>query len=163
TRRGFGALAIVVLAAGTGLYYAVFGAAILLITGAIASIARRRATPVLGALVLAGVVVLLLAVQLVPTFLRVAHDGRNNAVANRTFYESELYSLRPAAMVLPIPHHRIASLGVEAEKYAKSPAPSEPGQAMGIIATVGLLGILIGSAASLLGGHGISDPRDRAL
>jgi phosphoglycerol transferase len=163
TRRGLGALAIVAFAAGTGLYYAVFGAVILLLTGAIAAIARRRATPVLSALILAGVVGLALGAQLIPTFVQVAQDGRNQAVADRSFYETETYSLRPAAMLLPIPHHRIASLGAKSDEYASSPEPSEPGQAIGIVATFGLLILLLSAATALVGGPGLRDPRDRGL
>src|SRR5262245_54000119 len=163
TRRGLGALAIVVLVGGTGLYYAAFGVAILVLTGAIAAVARKSAAPILAAAVLAGIVVLMLALQLIPSFVRTAQDGRNDAVAHRTFYESELYSLRPAAMLLPIPGHRIAPLGSAAETYSESRTPSEPGQAMGIIATVGLLGMLIAAAAALLRGRGMSDARDRGL
>ena len=163
TRRGLGALAIVAFAAGTGLYYAVFGAVILLVTGGIAALARRRATPVVSALILAGVVGIALGAQLIPTVVQVAQDGRNPAVVDRSFYETEAYSLRPAAMILPIPHHRIAPLGAKAEEYASSPVPGEPGQAMGIVATIGLLVLLLSAATALVGGKGLSDPRDRGL
>lgn len=163
TRRGLGALAIVAFAAGTGLYYAVFGAVILLVTGGIAALARRRATPVVSALILAGVVAVALGVQLIPTVVQVAQDGRNQTVADRQFYETELYSLRPAAMLLPIPHHRIAPLGAASEKYASSPVPSESGQAIGIVATIGLLVLLLSATTAFVGGQGLRDPRDRGL
>jgi phosphoglycerol transferase len=163
TRRGLGALGIVAFAAGTGLYYAVFGAVILLATGGIAALAWRRWTTFVSALILAGVVAVALGVQLIPTIAQTAQDGRNPVVADRSFYETELYSLRPAAMVLPIPHHRIALLGKASEKYDSAPESSEPGQALGIVATIGLLVLLLGAATALVGGNGLRDPHDRGL
>jgi phosphoglycerol transferase len=156
-----GALAICAWAGGTGTYYAVFSALLLALTAAVTSIARRRTEPVLSGLLLAGVVVLVLGIQLLPTLLKDARHGRDHAF-DRSAQESDLYSLRPVMLFTPIPNHRISALGEPTRKYRREPNPSEP-QSLGLVSTIGLIGLLGVGLSPIVGGRGLRDPTDRGL
>ena len=58
-----------------------------------------------------GVIVALSLLTLVPSFVYWAANGTNPGVAHRTTFESEVYALKFAQLVLPIEHHRIGVLG----------------------------------------------------
>ncbi len=160
--RWVAAIAVVVWAGGTGTYYAVLSALLLASTTVVASLARRRPEPALSGLLLAGVIGIVLGLQFVPTLLLDAHHGRDTAF-DRSFNEVTVFSLRPLPLVTPIPEHRIRALGAPARKYAKSLYPSEPGQALGLVAAGGLVVLLASSAGRLVGGRGPREPDDRAL
>jgi phosphoglycerol transferase len=160
--RWVGAVAIVVWAGGTGTYYAVLSALLLAITGIIASLVRRRAEPGLSALFLATIIAVILGAQLAPTFVNDARHGRDHAF-DRSVNEDDVYSLRPLSLLAPIPEHRIHLLGEVQRKYATVQYPSEGGQALGLVAAAGLVGLLACAAASLVGGRGLRDSDDRSL
>jgi phosphoglycerol transferase len=160
--RFIGAIVIVVWAGGTGTYYAVLSAILLVITGVTSSVVRRRAEPALSALLLAGVIGLVLGLQLVPTIVYSARHGRAH-VFDRSFNEVTVFSLRPLPLLAPIPGHRIHALGTPAREYEASLYPSEPGQALGLVAVAGLVGLLASAVAPLVGGRGLRDADDRSL
>lgn len=160
--RWAAAIAVVVWAGGTGTYYAVLSALLLASTAVIASVARRRTEPALSGLLLAGVIAIVLGLQFVPTLLHDARQGRDHAF-DRSFNEVTVFSLRPLPLVTPIPEHRIRALGTPARKYGRSLYPSEPGQALGLVAAGALVVLLASSAGRLVGGRGPRESADRAL
>ena len=82
-------------------------------------------------------------VLLYPTFNYVHTYGKNDLAARRQVTEQELYGLKISRMVLPDPTHRnptLAKLGQRAQD--KSLVPSEGGQALTILGTLGFLAAL---------------------
>ncbi len=160
--RTCAAIAIVVWAAGTGsFYYAVMSALLLLVTAVFASAARRRVEPVASAMVLIAVIGVVVVAQLLPTLLNDAHHGRNHAF-DRTLTGQDVYSLRPVLLLAPIADHRISALGAPTRKYQTVSSPDEP-QAVGLVAALGIVGLLAAAAGSLVGRRGLRHPTDRAL
>jgi hypothetical protein len=152
--RWMGAVGVAVWAGGTGTYYAVMSAVLLAVTGVVASVVRRRAEPALSAVLLATIIAVVLGAQLVPTFINDARHGRDHAF-DRSLNENDIYSLRPLSLLAPIPEHRIRALGAAQRKYATVQYPSERGQALGLVAAAGVVGLLAVAAASLVGGRGL--------
>ncbi len=160
--RWLGAIAIVVWAGGTGTYYAVMSAALLAATGIVAAIVRRRAEPALSGLLLATIIAVVLGAQLVPTFINDAQHGRDHAF-DRSLSENDNYSLRPLSLLAPIPEHRIRLLGQAQREYETVRNPSESGQALGLVAAAGVVGLLGCAGAVLVGGRGLRKADDRSL
>jgi phosphoglycerol transferase len=136
------------LAVGTGgLYYAVFAVTLLVAAALVVLVSQSWRVGAAG-LAAAGVVALAVGVQQLPT---VVHDLRHGAVdADPRFpSESEVFGLRIAQLVLPVPNHRLGFLGHAAERYARDAQPSADTDGMGTAATLGLVwlvAIAVGSS-----------------
>ena len=94
-----------------------------------------------GALI--GVLAVTFLVLLYPTLNYVRTYGQNDLAARRQVTEQERYGLKISRMVLPDPRHRndtLADVGRRAQE--NSPVPSEGGQALTILGTIGFLGLL---------------------
>ncbi|WP_330114619.1 hypothetical protein SA496_24510 [Pseudomonas sp. JS3066] len=90
------------------------------------------------------------AVGLVP-YIKYKHDfGQNNVVANRAPQESEIYGLKIAEMVLPVPGHRIESLSKLRNSYDSTSPLSNEGvtASIGIVGTAGFLLLILLLATS---------------
>jgi phosphoglycerol transferase len=160
--RWLAAIAIAVLAGGTARYYSVMGAALLLLPALFASLVRRRVEPAVSALVLVGILGVLFGAQLVPTILNNHEHGKNTAF-DRPLDDQDRYSLRPLLLLAPRDDHRIAGLSSIAERYNKTTRPSENGEAVGLIAALGLVGLFGAAAAPLVGRPGLRHSYDRGL
>jgi phosphoglycerol transferase len=83
-----------------------------------------------------------------PTLLHALDVGKNPIAAKRAAFESDLYGLHPALMLLPTPDHWIAALGSFARTAVRgNPLPGEGGQAIG---TLGAIGVFTAIGAVLL-------------
>jgi len=83
-----------------------------------------------------------------PSLLYWLARGRNLVAAHRIVAEAEMYGLKLNRVVLPSDGSRLHLLTVLGLKgQAGSPVPSEPGQSIGILLTLGLLGALYTSLA----------------
>jgi phosphoglycerol transferase len=82
-------------------------------------------------------------VLLYPTLNYVRTYGTNELAARRQVTEQERYGLKISRMVLPDPRHRndaLADIGAKGQE--KSLVPSEGGQALTFLGTVGFIGLL---------------------
>lgn len=137
----------------SGTYYALFTLGIAVPMGLLAAFARpaRRqiaTTAVVGATILATII----AVQ-APSIVYWQQNGRNEAISQRSPWESEFYGLRVAPMLLPLPNHRVSAYGQLARDYygisqLGSEGPSAP---LGILMSFGLILAVAVAAASALG------------
>jgi len=154
-RRSWVAVAICVLTAGTGLYYAFFGGVLISAAGVWSALQRRTLRPALAGLALSGIIVAGLAVQAVPTLIHDLRqgDGPNLGVASRMHHESEILGMRLAQLVLPVPGHRVAALREIRARYDTSaPFHGESSTtALGLVASVGFLVLIV---LVLLGARG---------
>ncbi len=152
------ALAICVIGALTGVYYAVFAILMLAFAGAARALAIRSLRPVLSSLVLAGVTAATVATALSPNLSYVQRRGQNPEAARRFATQSEVYGLKIVNLVLPTPGHRIPALDL---RYGEqSVLPGEGTETLGFIGGAGFIGLLAMACRRLLGRGSVSDPTD---
>jgi phosphoglycerol transferase len=124
-------------------YYAAFTLVLLAVAAALAALARRSARPLVTAAVLGGAIVAALVVNFAPAVVDRVREGSNPAV-ERFAFETEVFSLRPLQLVLPIPDHRLDFLGDLTERYEKQIGVTEASfAALGVVGAVGLLVLLV--------------------
>ena len=146
-RMVFGTLAMcaVIAFASGGYYYSAF--TILLVAGGavLRAVGVRRWRPLLDGGAVAGTILVLSLVTLAPSFVYWAEHGRNDVVANRAAFESELYGLKFAQLVLPIEGHRIGALARLRLRYDDKLPLTEvgPNTGLGIVAALGFLWLLL--------------------
>jgi hypothetical protein len=142
TRRGWGALLIILLIGSTGVYYALFGVFFL----AVGCLLRYRnwRTWFSSGLV-TGALFATLALNAIPTLLYVWQHGKNPEIANHFGAESEYFGLKIIQMLLPVMHHRIDAFAQFASLYYNNaPSITENATAtLGLVASAGFL-ILLG-------------------
>lgn len=104
---------------------------------------RDPGTIVAGALL--GLVVLAtFALSMAPNYWYWHVHGTNKVAARRVIAEQELYGLKLDEVVLPDQNSYIEALRNPMQQaQKKSPVPSEPGQALGILGAVGFVALLI--------------------
>lgn len=130
----------------TGVYYAFFTCIVLAIAAIMNSLQQRSIKPTVRTGGVVSVIALCVALQLTPTQILNRQDGPNPSVAKRLLVESEVYSLRLAQMVLPVPNHRIPVLAKIRDEYDRESTPvNENGTAtLGALATSGfMMGLLM--------------------
>jgi phosphoglycerol transferase len=136
----------------TGPYYAFF-AALLLGAAVVADfVARRSWQRVASGAVATGIVVVVLLLNLSPSFLYWAVHGQNDQAIPRGVSETEMNGLRIAELVLPRVDHRIDAFADAQRKSDRfSPvATSERGQQLGLIGAIGFVGLLVFTLSRLL-------------
>jgi len=102
--------------------------------------------------VAAGVVLVVLLLNLSPSFLYWLSHGQNNQAIPRGISETEVNGLRVAELVLPRVDHRIGAFADAQRKSDKfSPvATSERGQQLGLVGALGFVGLLVFTLSRLL-------------
>jgi hypothetical protein len=136
----------------TGPYYAFF-AALLLAAAVVADfVARRSWQRVASGAMAAGIVVVVLLLNLSPSFLYWAVHGQNDQAIPRGVSETEVNGLRIAELVLPRVDHRIDAFADAQRKSDRfSPvATSERGQQLGLVGAIGFVGLLVFTLSRLL-------------
>ena len=111
---------------GCGVYYALFYGVTLMLIAARRAIARRSWTSftapiILGVVLAAGII----AVN-APTLMYHAQNGKNPGGTLRGIGDSEVYSLRPIQLLLPVLNHRIEKLAHVTAKISASSRRSTP-------------------------------------
>ena len=150
------ALAIMVVASASGVYYVFFSCFFVAVVGLRAALRDRSYRPALAAalLILAGACVF--AIQMAPSVVYSARHGKNQVAAVRSSVEAEVYGLRITQLLLPIQDHRVPQLAAKQAFYLKA-SPGAVTEAMfSSLGILGSLGFLAAVAAFLLGW-----PRDR--
>ncbi len=136
------ALAFCVVIGSTGVYYAAFAVVLLVAAALLALLARRDGRALATGAVLVAVITATVAANLYPTIRHELEHGRNDALT-RMPQDAEIFSLVPIALILPRDEHRIGFLADRKRRYSTSTSlPSEGGQSLGIVATVGLVWLI---------------------
>lgn len=153
TRRNLATFGVCLLLGASSPYYAFAAAILLVIAAVIAGIARHSVREALKALALAGIVVGTFAATAAPAIAYRIHHGPNEVAGKRSAFETELYGLKIADLVLPLDDHRLKQLAHMKEEYdSTSPVSSEGGQTLGFIGTFGLLALLGGGFITVVRG-----------
>lgn len=147
--RAWVSIATCLMTAATGIYYAFFLGALILVGGALASLERRSWRNALSGLALTTVILAGLCAQGIPTFIFHARYGPNPQIAGRSVEESEMFGLRIARLLLPVDGHRIPALRRLKERSDLATAlPRGEGASIGLglagsLGFLGLLGIML--------------------
>jgi hypothetical protein len=140
-------------------YYAAFAVTLLLGGGLVSAVAHRGLGSLPHATLAAAIVLATVAASLAPVFAYRHEHGSNDAVAVRAPEEAELLSLRLSELVLPVRGHRLEPLADLRERYeTRTPLPSESNQALGLVATIGLVALLVVGVATAAGRRFQSGP-----
>jgi len=138
------ALCAVIAFASASYYYSAFTVVLVASAALLRGLAIRSWRPLVQGGAVAGVIVALSLLTLVPSFVYWAANGTNPGVAHRSAYESEFYALKFAQLVLPIEGHRIGRLAHARKTYddwfpRTEAAVDTP---LGIVASLGFVGLL---------------------
>ena len=162
-------MVIVCVAIGSlGIYYAVFTALLVGAAGVIAPFAHRSWRPLAEAAVVCALIGATTFVNDLPAASYRGQHGTDAQVAHRIPAESELYALKLAEMVLPVPGDRIGSLARIRYKYdSTTPIPSEDAQqSLGLEVSLALLWMFLlalATVAGFRGGPGLRRQRQLAF
>lgn len=153
TRRNLFSLVLCVMMGSLGAYYATFTVLILCAAGVAGAVGTRSWRPVFQATVVIALIGATIFINDLPTAIYRHEHGDNPAVADRLPQESELYALKLAEMVLPVPGHRFTPLAKIRYRYdSTTPIPSEDGQqSLGIVATIGLAWLFLLALGTVAG------------
>ena len=145
TLRSAATVAMCVLLATTGIYYALFTLILVAIAGAVATVSMWRLRPLARAGGLIALLGVLLAVNFAPNVVYRVANGENNAVAQRNPAESEAFATKLTHLLLPIPHHRLGPLADLTAEYQSAPVPPPPdyGVSLGTFGAIGFIALLV--------------------
>jgi hypothetical protein len=144
----------------TGPYYAFFAVLLLGVAVVVDLVARRSWRRTLSGAIAAGAVLVVLLLNLSPSFLYWASHGQNDEAIPRGISETEVNGLRVAELVLPRVDHRIEAFA-DAQRKSDRFSPvrtSERGQQLGIIGAGGFVGLLGFTLGRLLRRRPADDP-----
>jgi len=144
--------------ASTDVYYAAFCITLMLSAGVLQLVTVRNWRSLVSAVALTAVIGFGLVVNLAPSIVYWRDHGRNAQVVQRTVGESDFYALRPIQMLSPIPGYRIGFINQHiVSKVFSAPNNSEATQFLGVIASLGFVGLMF-----VLLGLGFRRARDRS-
>lgn len=138
-------LLVCVLQASAGIYYAFFACFLFAVAGAAACCRARSLRPSGLVLLLLTVTSLGVVANTAPSLAYMLRHGGNRDVARRAVYESEIYGLKLAPLVLPVEFHDLPPLAKLRARYDRSSTyfNESASGTLGVIggaAFVGLLG-----------------------
>jgi phosphoglycerol transferase len=144
SRRTLAAAGLLALVASANVYYAFFTAVLLGVRGAFEALRRRQFRPLALSGALVAVLVAAFAANIAPNLVHFAAHGRNPGGADRRVVEAQIHGLRPGALVLPMPEHRVAAWRAVRRNYDQDKASLEDAAAsLGAVASVGFVALLV--------------------
>ena len=153
-----------VLAGSSDVYFAVLIAAVALAAGVVRALADGALKAARPAVIVAAAVLATLTAVEAPTIVWHVRHGGNATVTQRLPWESEVFGLKFANLVLPQPGHRARPLADLGERYyEQTQLPGEgPAPALGLLLTLGL-GIVGGAAVASAAGRSARSDRGRLV
>ena len=137
SRRTLAILAACVVVGSAAVYYAAFTLVLLAFAGALSAAARRSVRPLVTTAALGGAIVAALVVNFAPAIVDRVREGSNPEL-ERFAFETEVFSLRPLQLVLPVSDHRIGALADLKERYESHIGATEASFAsLGLVGSVG--------------------------
>ena len=129
--------------ATAGMYYAAFGALLILFAGVFGSISSKNIHRLYLSLILLLVMSSTFIVQMIPKFLYEQTHGRNISAAARTLAEVEYYGLKITNLLIPVQDHRVAIFSHLHDLNENVLLRSENTSALGILGSISLFGLFI--------------------
>ena len=152
------AIAVLILSGGS-VYWTVFCAVLLVVVTPVVALVRTSWRPLLRGAAVTGMVLALALVTQAPSIIYHARHGSNKAVGVRQPFESEIYGLSLANLLIPPPTHPVPFLANAGERWAATNTmPGEAGKTGWLwLGSLGSIGLLIGIGAVLR--FGVRVPR----
>ena len=139
---GMQVVAISMIAATTGLYYAFFFLALTFVTGLI-SISEKGSKRAWFPLVWSALIsMLIVGLQFFPIWLYQKQNGNNLSIVKRSISALEFYSLKLSNMFLPVSGHRLHFLASIRDRSNPAYLVGEGTEALGVLGAIGLLVII---------------------
>lgn len=156
-------LAGILVLASFGVYYALFGAIIIALSGVLSAFRSNNLHGIKKAALLCTAIVAGILINLAPNLVGNLRDGRNAEVAQRLPVESEIYGLKMMQLIMPRPEHRIPYLAELTNRYNRaSPLINENAtSSIGVIGATGFMLILL--FVALMPARSLADERLRLL
>jgi hypothetical protein len=157
SRRNLFMLVLCVMIGSLGIYYAAFTMLLVGSAGIASSAGKRNWRPFVQAAAVIGAIGAMAFVNDLPGAIYRHQHGVDALVAHRLPQESELYALKLAEMVLPVPGHRVAPLRNIRQKYdttttTPTSAANEDGpQSLGIVGVIGLAWMFVIALGAVIG------------
>jgi phosphoglycerol transferase len=147
TRKGMVAIGVCAVLGSDGAYYAFFTILLLMSAGLYRVFEGHSFRRGMGAVMLAGAIILALLLNLLPNIVHILRDGKNQEVAARLPVEAEFYALKLTQLVLPVTGHRIPWLAGFKAAYNRTPLPAPlnegDGSALGTCFAAGFCFLLL--------------------
>ena len=145
-------LATLVGVASGSFYYSVFTVILIAAAGILRFVAARDRRALFAAGVVVAIVGAVSLLQLAPTIAYRAANGRNETVAKRFAFESEVYALKLTDLLLPIDQHRVGALARAKESYrVHSPPGDARAASLGLVASLGFVWLVAAVLAAVAG------------
>jgi hypothetical protein len=129
--------------ASTGSYYGAITLTLLVPVVIVDFLARRRTRVLASGAIAVATILVVMVLNLMPTFVYWAQHGRNPDVVKRGPSETEVNGLKISQLVLPTEGHRIHALAeIQAKSTRFSVLDAERGQQLGAIGAAGFVGLL---------------------
>jgi phosphoglycerol transferase len=156
SRRSLGTLALCLVVASTGLYYAFFTVLLVGVAAVVTAAARGRLDVLFSGLAVVAAIGASIVLNVAPSLAYTAEHGANDAPVSRTADESELFGLKLMQLLLPVDGHRLEPLARRALHYEQTtitPAnPLESGQTLGLVGDLGFAALLLAALAGAVAG-----------
>ncbi|MFN0084271.1 MAG: hypothetical protein ACKVX9_02680 [Blastocatellia bacterium] len=141
SRKMAASVAICLLLASTGTYYAFFTCFFLLVAGALAAAQYRRLRLLAAPCALVVILFGGLAINLLPGILHLRKHGETPVVQRQT-YEAEIYALRIGQLLLPVSGHRLFPFAAVKAAFNQRVFINENDDAtLGAIGSIGFLAL----------------------
>ncbi len=150
TARGVWTVTLGVVLGLSGAYYAFHACAALGFAAVYAALHFRSARPLVAGAGMAGVVALTGVAAHAPAIRYQMEMGRNPEPTLRLGFEADIYGLKIAHLVLPVPDHRLAALQRVRAGYGVEGRPSESENTDATLGAVGALGLVAAFASLIL-------------
>jgi phosphoglycerol transferase len=129
--------------ASTGSYYGAITLTLLVPVVIVDYLARRRTRVLASGAIAVAAILVVMVLNLTPTFVYWAQHGRNPDVVKRGPSETEVNGLKISQLLLPIEGHRVHALAeIQADSTRFSVLDAERGQQLGAIGAVGFVALL---------------------
>lgn len=160
-------LALCLLIAMSGIYYAFFSVYFISVSGCIRCLRGRSIRHFLPAVILSSVVVAVLFFQYLPTFFYQRDNGPNTQAFVRDPGESEQYGLKLTSLLLPVTSHRISALADLKKRYNETTTlkwrPESDTATLGLLGSLGFLLLLLWPFVRFTVTRGSTEPRLQIL
>ncbi|WP_151733830.1 hypothetical protein [Paenibacillus tengchongensis] len=143
-RRWICSIIILLLVGSTGIYYAFYTCAAILLVGCLVSLNKKNLKNIINPLILISIVVFSGLINLAPNIIYTLDKGANPEAVQRSYIESEIYGLKITNLVLPVNDHRINFLAAVKDHYNSiAPLNNENTTAsLGMFGTIGFIVLL---------------------
>ena len=140
-RGAFFIVALLAVASG-GIYYAFFACFLILVAAVAAALAQRTVHAAMRGALAIAVIVVVVGIQLAPSFYFLYTNGINREAAVRSPSESEIYGLKLTQLVLPQPNHPLPAFRELSARYANTTPYTNENRAAAL-GSLGVAGLIV--------------------